>query len=157
MLDTGLNWFLETNAALAALLNPGGAGSSPCVNKRADKTSGIFPVTAIDKPTLPYIVTLQISSTPNNVMEGVNRFQTARFRFLCYGSNFTNAKQLAYTLKQQLQGFKGIWYSLKDNSPQVEVQGAWLASWGDNAEPEAHNTILTSVIDFNINFVDMQG
>jgi hypothetical protein len=153
MLDTGLTWFLETNAALAEML---GRGGSP-VRCRKDKTTGIFPVAVLGgAPTLPYIVYQLISSTPNNVMEGVNRFQSARVRFSCYGSNFTNAKQLANTLKQQLQGFKGVWYSLADNTPQVEVQGAWLAFWGDNAEPDAHNTILTSMIDFNINYVDMQ-
>jgi hypothetical protein len=155
MFDTGLNWFLETNAALQALLNPAGYALSPVRNKRADKTTGIFPVAAISTPALPYIVFFEISATPNNVMEGVNRYQSARYRFTCYGSDFTNAKRVSRALKLQLQGYKGVWYSLADNSAQVEIQGAWLAFEGDNPEPELHNTIFTSVVDFNINFIDM--
>jgi len=70
---------------------------------------------ALSTPALPYVVFYQISSTPNNLMAGVNRFQSARIRFECHGSNFSDAKQLARTLKQQLQGFKGLAYSLADS------------------------------------------
>lgn len=153
MFDTGLNWFLESNSALAALL---GRGGSP-VRARKDRTTGIYPGQALGQPDPPYIVWLQISSTPNNVMEGVNRFQNVRIRFSCTGSDYTQAKQLARTLKLQLQGFKGLWYSTANPSEaQVDVQGAWEVFWGDNAEPDAHATLFTSVIDFSINFVDMR-
>lgn len=141
MLEEGLVKFLAANSGVNTLL-----GTS-----RSDKTNGIFALAAPKEVTLPYIVYEQTSSEPNETLEGVNKFQGARYRFKCYAADYPTAAHLCHKVRMALTGFIG---TLGD-SDATPVQYCTPVYEGPlPVEFEERFTILGRVIDFNILFVD---
>lgn len=115
---------------------------------RTDGTTGIYPNTAPDEVTLPYMVYMQISRQTINSFGGVNSLQYAHFRFFCYGASYRQAKVLAEDLKLLLDGFKGVLpdgTNLQNTIPGIEVDGS---------EPVFHATVYETSVDYSFTFID---
>jgi hypothetical protein len=67
---------------------------------RPDSTTGVFPMQAVDGPTMPYVVLTQASGEPTEgeLMDGTGPLTTERWRISCYGTTYLKAKQLAKTV-----------------------------------------------------------
>jgi hypothetical protein len=68
---------------------------------RPDSTTGVFPMQAVDGPTMPYVVLTQASGEPTEgeLMDGTGPLTTERWRISCYGTTYLKAKQLAKTVR----------------------------------------------------------
>lgn len=144
MLVEGLQTVLETNAAVQALLR--------LPADRKDGTNGLFPVLAIESPTMPYVVYSQATGNPlQESMQGTGRLQTVRWRFSCYGSTYKQGKKLAEALREALLPLFGV----IAGPANVYVEGSWLKLEADDAEPLMHGILYSSHVDFEFNFLDL--
>lgn len=117
---------------------------------RSDGTTGLFPVQAPDEVPLPYCVYSQVFGEPlQTSMRGTGALQSARWRMSCYGADYKAAKLLAKIVKAALVSMYG---------PQAVgntfVQGAWLVSEVDDAEPIPHGTLYATHVDFTFNYIE---
>lgn len=120
--------------------------------QRSDKTTGIFPVMALEQCNVPYIVLMQVSGNAATSMEGTNRFTLTRWRLSNHGSTYKAAKQLAAATKQAMISFNGHYAT-----GAVEVMGSWWVMEADDMEAMPHGTLFTVHQDFNINYIDAEG
>lgn len=141
MLEEGFERLLTADAGVKALL-----GSA-----RSDGTNGMFANLAPKEVTIPYIVYEKLSGDPNETLEGLNKFQTARFRFKCYAADYPTAVKLAHKVRMALGGFAGTLADV-DATP---LQNALPIFESDLPEEFAlRATIWGRVIDFEFCFVD---
>ena len=122
MLLEGIYSRLSTDAAITAL------------------GAQVFPSLAEKEAVLPYLVYTQVGASQVNSFDGVNRLQSARLRFSCYGTSYASAKALCGAVKASLSGL------LATLSDGTQVQGCWLA--------DLQGTIFASHVDYSLNFVD---
>jgi hypothetical protein len=142
MLIEGIYAVLSTNAALQALL---GTAAS-----RSDSTTGIFPALAPSEVPMPYIVYQQVAGQPlQESMAGTGALTTSRFRFTCYGTTYSGAKELARVLNQVMISIDGPL-----PAGEAEVHGVWLKLNADDSEPIPHGTIYANHLDYEINYID---
>ena len=141
MLEEGVVKLLATSANVTSLLG----------TNRSDKTNGVFPVLAPKEVTVPYIVYSKLSEDSNETLEGLNAFQTARFRFKCYAADYPTAVKLQRAVKLVLGGYSGT-LADADATPLNDALPVFV---GD-VEPEEilQGTIYARVIDFDFAFVD---
>lgn len=141
MLEEGLVALLAGNAGVSTLLG----------THRSDGTNGIFALEALKDVTVPYIVYEQVSSDPNETMEGLNKFQGARYRFKCYAADYPTAARLCHAVRMCLGGFIGT-LADKDSTPVQYCTPVFEGALPVEASLRA--TILGRAIDFALLFVD---
>jgi hypothetical protein len=140
MLPEGLYNLLTNAAPITALLG------TPLT--RSDKTSGCFPMQAPDEPTLPYLITGQLTGENEQSFDGPNRFMSVRYRISSWSSTARNAKLLANTTKLFLNGFRG---TLSDGTV---VQSVIDISEADATEELAHGVVFGTHNDYQILLAD---
>lgn len=142
MLAEALEAYLAADAGMKAILGLSTA--------RKDQRNGLYPVSVIGTPSLPYVVHYEVGTTPLYSFQGQNRLQSKRYRFSCYGSNALNAKQLARALWKALSNIPIGIMAVGD----IEMHGSYYIAEVDGAEPEGHNTIFGVHVDFEFWFLD---
>lgn len=130
MLLEGIYQRLSTDSAITAL------------------SAQVYPSLAEKEAVLPYLVYTQVGAAQVNSFDGVNRLQSARLRFSCYGTSYASAKALCNAVKSSLGGL------LATLSDGTQVQGCWLEFEADDAEADLQGTIFASHVDYSLNFTD---
>lgn len=142
MLVEGIYSYLTANAGLQTALGV----------PRKDQSTGIWAGLTPDQVLVPAIAMSQVSGMPlQESFAGTGQLQSARWRFFCYGSTYKATKLLAQALRQAMLGING---TLPGNS-NAEVHGVWLRLETDEQEPIPHGTLYTTILDFEINFLDL--
>jgi hypothetical protein len=117
---------------------------------RSDQTTGIFPVQAIDQPTLPFLVLSQVSGEPlETSMRGTGRLTSERWRFSFCGSTYKQAKKFAKYGRAFVISIIG-----EQPAGSCDIQGAWIKLEADDAESLGKGTMWQSHIDVQFNYVD---
>jgi hypothetical protein len=142
MIIEGLYKLLTADSGVVALLG----------NARSDQTTGLFPVIAPKEVTMPYVVYEQVGGDNSNMsMEGLNRTQTARFRFHCYAADYATARKVAQALKKALAALRTT-LADPDVTPVLDILPSFEAD--GPVDTETRNTIYNRVIDFEVWYVD---
>jgi hypothetical protein len=143
MLIEALQSYLSNDAGIKTLLGLPAA--------RPDSTNGIFPTQAIDQPTMPYLVLMQMTGSPlSETMEGTGALMSERWRISCHGSTYKNAKKVAKYVRRFLLSFLG-----NQTIGLVFVQGAWCRMEADDAESLGKGTLYSTHVDFEFVYIDL--
>lgn len=109
---------------------------------------GVYPLLAPKESTLPYCVYSQVGGDSVSSFSGVNRLQSARLRFSCYGGSYSVAKQVAAAVKNALLG---LFVTLSEGTV---VEGTWLEMEDDSVDADLQGTVFASHVDLRVMFVD---
>lgn len=118
---------------------------------RPDSTNGVFPVQAIDSPTMPYMVLSQVSGVPTagEMMDGTGPLTTERWRFSCSGTTYKKAKQFAKYARRFLLSLYGPQVAAK-----IVVQSTNCLMETDDSETLGKGTLYTTHFDIEFVYVD---
>jgi hypothetical protein len=141
MLEEGIEILLTKDSGVSALLG----------TNRGDGTNGLFANISVKQPTYPYIVYEKLSAESNETLEGLNKFQIARFRFKCYAADYPTAVKLAHKVRLALGGFAGTLQD-SDATPLGNANPIFEADLPPEAALRA--TTWGRVIDFEFCFAD---
>lgn len=118
---------------------------------RKDSTNGIFPMQAIDQPTMPYLILSQVSGIPlQTSMEGTGSLTSERWRFSFHGTTYKKAKQFAKYGRRFLLSLNGNYTTGK-----TFIQGAWCKMEADDAEALGKGTLFTTHVDVEFEYTDL--
>lgn len=120
-------------------------------SQRPDSMNGIFPMQAIDQPTMPYVVLSQVSGQPlQTSIDGTGAFTSERWRFSCHGTKYKNAKTFAKYVRKFLLTLNGNYPTGK-----TFIQGAWCKMEADESESLGKGTLFTTHVDFEFEYQDL--
>lgn len=142
MLLEGIYAYLSADAGMQSILGLPSA--------RSDKRTGLYAFDVAGQPTLPYVVFVEDGGDFVYSLAGQNRLQGQRVRFTCYGSTGLNAKRLARQLRVSLNNIPVGAMA----AGSVEAHGQFYRGQVDNSEPEGHNTIYSTTVEFDFWFID---
>jgi hypothetical protein len=139
-----LQLVLTTDAGMIAILGTPSA--------RPDSTNGVFPVQAIDQPTMPYMVVSQVSGAPasGETMAGTGPLTTERWRFSCSGTTYLKAKKFAKYARRFLLSLYG-----PQTAAKITLQSVDCLMEADDAEPLGKGTLYTTHFDIEFVYVDL--
>jgi len=143
MFAEALQYVLTTDAGMLAILGTKAA--------RPDSTNGVFPVLAIESPTMPYLVVSQVSGVPSagETMTGTGALTTERWRFSCYGTSYLNAKRFAKYTRRFLLSLYG-----PQTAAKVTVQSVDLLMEADDSEDLGKGTLYGTHFDIEFTYFD---
>jgi Protein of unknown function (DUF3168) len=142
MFSEGIYAYLSADGGMRSVLG------TP--SERTDKRTGVFPMEAPGQPSLPYVVYYEDGASPIYSLAGQNRLQSKRLRFSCYGKTAKDGKVLARQVRIALNNIPVG--TLPAGS--AEAHGQFYVSEFDGAEPDAHETIYGTHVDFEFWFID---
>lgn len=117
---------------------------------RKDSTNGVFPVQAIEQPTMPYMVMSQVSGEPTSgeMMDGTGPLTTERWRFSCTGTTYKGAKKFAKYARRFLLSLYG------PQSGNITVQSTDCLLEADDSESLGKGTMYSTHIDIEFVYYD---
>jgi len=142
VLVEALQALLTTDTGMVALLGTPAA--------RPDSTNGVFPVLAIEQPSMPYMVVMQATGDPLSVTyAGTGPQTTERWRLSCYGTTYKNAKNFAKYVRKLLLSWYGV-----QNVGAVTINGSFCDMEADDAEALGKGTMYLTHLDFTFTYYD---
>jgi hypothetical protein len=135
---------LTTEANITALL--GTTASRP------DSTTGIFPETAIEQPSMPYLILEQATGSPSagQMMSGTGPLVTESWDIACHGTTYLRSKRLAKVVRLFLLSWIG-----NKTVGKVWIESVSCTLEADQSEPLLKGTLYSTKLTFEFVYVDL--
>lgn len=128
MLETGLYAYVQAGAALTALIG-----------------DRVYPITAPQAVSLPYMTFQRVSTQPTHDLSGPDPLSKCRVQFDCYGEQPLGAKQVSEALRALIDGYQGMMGT-------VSVRAVMRANERDLSVPETETYRISC--DYWISFLE---
>jgi hypothetical protein len=119
---------------------------------RPDSTSGIFPMQAIEQPSMPYLILEQAVGEPTagETFAGTGPLTTERWTVTAHGTTYIRGKKLAKVVRLFLLSWIG-----NQTPGKAWIESVAVILEADESEPLGKGTLFSTRLTFEFVYADL--